>query len=76
MKECKVCKESKPLSDYYKGRGKCKSCYNDYQRQCYLENREARREAQRKYYQENREAQLEYYKKWRQAKRAASKKII
>ena len=63
MKECKICKENKALSECYKGCAKCKICY-----------REAKREYNKKWRQENREAYREACKKWRQGNREYQKK--
>ena len=27
MKKCTICNEEKDLTEYYKGRGKCKKCF-------------------------------------------------
>ena len=70
-KQCTKCKESKPLNEFNKRKGKvsgvksqCKVCESKRSKQWRLDNREADLEYKKQYYIENREAQLEYAKQY------------
>jgi len=62
LKQCKTCKQDKPLSDYNKaGGGKwlqpyCKPCDSERKKRHYLENREKYKDAHKTYYELNKVA--------------------
>lgn len=47
MKVCIGCALEKPSSDFYKGKNKCKSCYNEYLKQWLAKNPDKRLEYNR-----------------------------
>jgi hypothetical protein len=72
MKKCIICKENKPLSEYYNHSGmkdgklgKCKTCTKSHTKQYIQENKEYKLEYDRQYHQNHREILLqkkrEYY---------------
>lgn len=72
MKKCTLCKEEKPLSDYYsKGKGKhsrCKKCCSLYQKKHYQNNKQDYKE---RAYKSNRKISKRnklYFKKYKQNK--------
>lgn len=61
-KLCKKCGEQKPLSEFYKGRLKCKSCFAKDSRNRYLENREYRLKKAAEYRDKHREELKQYFR--------------
>lgn len=73
MKYCWVCKQEKPLSEFYKdkhrpdGYGqKCKDCDRIFRRGKRKRNPDTYKKRDARYYQAHREQKLQYLKEWRE----------
>lgn len=55
MKRCSKCEETKPLSDFYKGKYECKTCWGERTRAWRAANAEAYGESNRRYRESHRE---------------------
>lgn len=71
VKICVICKEAKPVSDFFKSKREkdglardCKSCNKERARRWALENPERRAEIRRKNYEENKERYLKISTDW------------
>lgn len=50
MKQCNLCKQDKLVSEFYKGKARCKSCYNEVSKAYNRANRQRLNAIQRAYY--------------------------
>ena len=78
MKQCSTCKETKPVSEYYKKKNnadgykyRCKSCQSKYAKKYRVNNKEKIRERSIQYRTENREKLNEYNRQYHQEVRKA-----
>ena len=67
MKKCKKCGTEKELTEFNKRkkskdglRGECKSCWKEYQKEHYLDNKEKIKEIKKQYYLDNKENIKQY----------------
>lgn len=69
MKKCNMCLNEKPVTDFYKGKARCKACYNNISKQYNKENADRLRSYQKIWYyktKSNPEAYQEYLAKRRE----------
>ncbi len=64
-KKCKKCEETKNVSDFPKGRNKCKTCQVLIKADYYKENSDRLKSARKEYYKNNSEVSKERCQEWR-----------
>ena len=73
MKQCLQCKILKPIDDFYKNKtmadghlNKCKSCFAEYKKKYWIENKEALKEYKKKHRAENQDHYKNYARNYRE----------
>ena len=56
MKQCKVCKEEKPLDQFHSRQAKCKPCDYEYRKQYRKNNKDKTRKWEKKWLEKNKES--------------------
>lgn len=74
-KQCRKCKETKPLSEFYYVKyrdslhSQCKSCKSEYRKEYRNKNKEWATEQNRKYYAKNKEKESKRVREWQEKNR-------
>ena len=83
MKLCKICKETKEITEFVKSSAhkdgyqhKCKLCWNAYRRNWTQKNSEKRSEQSLRYYYNNRDYYLQHHKDWRENNREQARSYV